>query len=211
MIDNVVAEELSAGLNEGFWNTLGKVAKTAAIGAVAPTYLVQKGVQKANGVINGGETIFGHAKAGSTGGSRGSSSGKTRKQSRVDKQREKLSSARSIGYEYGRPETVPGFGRKFKLDKKTEIMVPEEVLDDKGKCIRWGSRTGDWGSFGRHYHDDGDRMWQRIFKDKENALLRNCRNDQSKLERLKKKYKKVLIDWLKERDKQYETYIKSTY
>lgn len=213
-IKKIIAEELSGAINESLGHALGSALKNtlkiAAKGTIAPGLLASDAIEKTGNIVNGPDTVTKTISDFFGGNSSGSGASGSGKKSRADKQKERLSYSRGLNSEYGRPETVPGFGRKFKLDKKTEIMVPEEILDDKGKCVQWGSRTGDWGSFGKHYHDEGDRMWQRIFKDKENALLRNCRNDQSKLERLKKKYKRVLVDWLKERDREYEIYIKST-
>jgi hypothetical protein len=211
MIENIVAEEVSNILNEGIGSAIGSAIgntlKYGALGVVAPTMLAGKAFSKANGIVNGNDTVWGTVKDyfGNGNGSSGGSSRKTRSQ----KQSERYRAGRDVSFEYGRPETVPGWGNRLKLDKKEEIMVPEEVLDDKGKCVQWGSKTGQWGSFGKHYHDEGDRMWQRVFKDKENALIRNCRNDQSKLERLKRKYKRILLDWLKDRDRAYEEYIKT--
>lgn len=215
-IKKVVEEELSSVVNEGIGHALGSAlkntAKTAAKGILAPSILAQDITRKTVDIGTGKSTLTGAISdffGGKSGSGGSSSKGGSRSERRAEKQRERLSASRGISGEYGKPETVPGFGRRMKLDKKSEITVPQEVLDDKGKCVQWGSRTGDWGSFGNHYHDEGDRMWQRTFKDKENALLRNCRNDQTKLENLKRKYKRILVDWLKDRDKEYETYIKS--
>lgn len=209
-IRKVVAEELNESLGHALGSALLNTAKYAALGAIAPGALANKGIMKTNDILFGNDTIGGTISDFFGGDSKSSSTsgGKTGK-SKSERQRNRMMATRSISYEYGRPETVPGWGNGLKLDKKTEIMVPEEVLDDKGKCVQWGSKTGQWGSFGKHYHDEGDRMWQRVFKDKENALIRNCRNDQSKLERLKRKYKRILLDWLKDRDRAYEEYTKT--
>ena len=66
-----------------------------------------------------------------------------------------------------------------------------------------------WGEFGAHYHDEGDRMWNKKIMDTERTLIRVSRGDQNKLERFQRKYKRALLDWLKERDRAYENYIKS--
>lgn len=208
IIREAVEEELkqTLSLNEGIGRALGGLMKVGA-GIAFPMYGVSKFLNKAYEFPNWGgsssNSIF------KTGSKTSKEQGQAGRKSKAERQRERAIAGRSISYEYGRPETVPGWGNRLKLDKKTEIIVPEEVLDDKGKCVQWGSRTGQWGSFGQHYHDEGDRMWQRVFKDKENALIRNCHNDQSKLERLKRKYKRILLDWLKARDREYKTYIQS--
>ena len=209
LISEVIQEEISS-LDEGFVRGLANLAFNAGMAALNPGYAASKGFGAVDDFIKGG------GRTGSIGdkfrSNDGSSSSGGRKMSRgsrrAQKQSERLSIGRNVGYEYGKPEVVPSWGNRLKLDSKREITVPEEVLDDKGKCIEWGSRTGDWGSFGKHYHDESDRMWQRVFRDKENALLRICRNDQSKLEELKRKYKRILVKWLEERDKAYEIYIK---
>ena len=51
-------------------------------------------------------------------------------------------------------------------------------------------------------------MWNRMITDKESAILRVSGNDESKKARLLRKYKKILLGWLKDRDKAYKVYIK---
>lgn len=171
-------------LNEGVWHSLGSAlkntAKYAALGAIAPGVLANKGVLKANNILAGNDTIGGTIKDFFGGDSK----------SKAEKQRDRLSSAKNISYEYGRPETVPGFGGRTKLAPKSEIAAPT-------------STNGiDWGRFGKHYHDEGDRAWRRKFTDVENSFVRNGSRHQ-------KRYKRVLVDWLKDRDRDYEIYIKT--
>ena len=217
ILNNIIMEEINKSINEGVFKALGNAAlNTAAFGAKAmlsPLTAAGSVISKLSNITNGNDTIGGTVSdffgGPATGSSSSSSSGGSRRQTRSQKQSERYRAGRDVSFEYGRPETIPGWGNRLKLDKKTEIVVPEEVLDNTGKCVQWGSKTGQWGSFGKHYHDEGDRMWQRVFKDKENALIRNCRNNQSKLERLKRKYKRILLNWLKDRDMAYEEYIKT--
>ena len=197
LISEVIQEEISS-LDEGFVRGLANLAFNAGMAALNPGYAASKGFGAVDDFIKGG------GRTGSIGdkfrSNDGSSSSGGRKTSRgsrrAQKQSERLSMGRNVGYEYGKPEVVPSWGNRLKLDSKREITTPQEC------------RTGDWGSFGKHYHDESDRMWQRVFRDKENALLRICRDDQSKLEKLKRKYKRILVKWLEERDKAYEIYIK---
>lgn len=203
-IDKIVTEEVSRVLNEGLGHALGSAlkntAKIAVKGTLAPGLLANDALEKTNNIFNGDDTVtktvrnfFGADTSSSNSGGVGLS-----RKSKAEKQRERMSSARGISFEYGRPETVPDFGHKFKLARKSEIVAPQ-------------SQNGiSWGKFGKHYHDEGDRMWNRKVQDTENAFIRNSRNaSQGRIERLQRRYKRVLIDWLKERDREYKIYIKN--
>ena len=217
VLKKIITEEINNAINEGVFKALGNAAmNTAAFGAKALLSPLTAGgsvIKKMGNIVNGDDTIGGTVSdffgGPATGSTSSSSSGGSARKTRAQRQSERYRANRDLNFEYGKPEMVPGFCRRMKLDKRTEIVVPKEVLDERGKCVQWGSKTGDWGSFGVHYHDEGDRMWQRIFKDKENALLRNCRSNPAKLNALKKKYKRILVDWLKNRDREYETYMKT--
>lgn len=204
MIENIVAEEVSNILNEGIGSAIGSAIgntlKYGALGVVAPTMLAGKAFSKANGIVNGNDTVWGTVKDyfGNGNGSSGGSSRKTRGQ----KQNERLSNGRNISYEYGKPEVVPSWGNRVKLDDRREVLAPP--YDEKKKT---GCRLP-WGSFGEHYHDEGDRMWNRMITDKESSILRVSGDNEDKKARLLKKYKKILTDWLKARDKAYKIYIK---
>lgn len=205
MIEDIVAKEVSNILNEGIGSAIGSAIgntlKYGALGVVAPTMLAGKAFSKANGIVNGNDTILGTVKD-YFGGGNGSSNG-SRRQTRSQKQSERYRAGRDVSFEYGRPETVPGWGRRVKLDRKSEITVPPYDQNKKTGC------TLDWGEFGEHYHDEGDRMWNRKIIDTERTLIRVSHGDQSKLEKYQRKYKRALVDWLKERDRAYENYIKS--
>lgn len=205
MIEDIVAKEVSNILNEGIGSAIGSAIgntlKYGALGVVAPTMLAGKAFSKANGIVNGNDTILGTVKD-YFGGGNGSSNG-SRRQTRSQKQSERYRAGRDVSFEYGRPETVPGWGRRVKLDRKSEITVPPYDQNKKTGC------TLDWGEFGEHYHDEGDRMWNRKIIDTERTLIRVSHGDQNKLEKYQRKYKRALVDWLKERDRAYENYIKS--
>lgn len=199
-IEKIVAEEIA--MNEGLGHALGSALKNslgvATKAVLAPNMLAQDAIEKTHGILSGEDTItrtvsnfFGGDSG--KGGSGGSGKGKRTK---AEKQRERLSAGRGISSEYGRPETYPGLGRRTRLDKKSEIVAPSQS-------------TVEWGSFGRHYHDEGDRMWNRKVLDTENALIRASRGDAVRQAKLQRRYKRILVDWLKDRDRDYEIYIKS--
>ena len=204
MVENIVSEEinnvLSESIGSALGSALGNTLKYGALGVVAPTMLAGKAFSKANSIVNGNDTITGTVKDYFSSGI-GSSSGSGRK-TRGQKQNERLAAGRNVSYEYGRPETVPSWGNRLKLDDKREILPPPYDAKKKTGC------TLPWGSFGEHYHDEGDRMWNRMITDKESAILRVSGNDESKKARLLRKYKKILLGWLKDRDKAYKVYIK---
>lgn len=187
MIENIVTEELGQ-LDEGFWRGLWNVAKGTAGMVVNPYGTV------GNMFSNPGKSGSGFRSGG--GVSRGGSG--TRRKTRAERQRERLLANKSLSFEYGRPETVPAWGNRVKLDKKSEIVAPNN-----------NNEVPDWGTFGKHYHDENDNAWRRMVASKENALIRNSRGNQARMVRLQRKYKKILLNWLKERDKAYEIYIKS--
>lgn len=203
-IKKVVEEELSPFVNEGLGHTLGSALKNtlknAAIGVVAPSYLAQKAMLKTNNLIDGTDSIKGtvHDFFGGNSVSDSNKSGKDGSGSErgAQRQRNRLSTGRGVSSEYGRPVTYPGIGRRTKLDRKDEMTLPDESHIE-------------WGDFGRHYHDEGDRMWFRKVLETERALERTSHGDASRQNRLQKRYKRALVDWLKERDRAYENYIKS--
>ena len=202
-IKKVVEEELSSFVNEGLGHALGSAlkntAKTVAKGVVAPSLLAQDMIQKTADISTGKDTITGTISnffGGNSGGGGSSSKSGSRSERRAQRQRDRLSAGRGISGEYGRPVTYPGIGRRTKLDRKDEMTLPTESHIE-------------WSDFGRHYHDEGDRMWFRKVLDTERALERASCGDASRQNRLQKRYKRILVDWLKERDREYENYIKS--
>lgn len=202
-IKKIVEEEI----NEGVWNALKNAGlntlKTAAKGIVAPSMLAQDAVKKIGDISMGNDTITGTI-SNFFGGNSSSAAGKTSgNKSKAEKRRDRVLASKDVSYEFGKPETVPGLGRRVKLDRKSEITAPSYDQNRKTGC------TLDWGEFGAHYHDEGDRMWNKKIMDTERTLIRVSRGDQNKLERFQRKYKRALVDWLKERDRAYENYIKS--
>ena len=109
MIEDIVAKEVSNILNEGIGSAIGSAIgntlKYGALGVVAPTMLAGKAFSKANGIVNGNDTILGTVKD-YFGGGNGSSNG-SRRQTRSQKQSERYRAGRDVSFEYGRPETVP--------------------------------------------------------------------------------------------------------
>lgn len=205
-IKKVVEEEISHKINENFGNALKNAGlntlKTAAKGIVAPSMLAQDAVKKIGDISMGNDTITGTI-SNFFGGNSSSAAGKTGgNKSKAEKRRERSLATKDVAYEFGKPETVPGWGRRIKLDRKSEITVPPYDQNRKTGC------TLDWGEFGEHYHDEGDRMWIKKITDTERTLIRVSHDDQNKLIRFQRKYKRALLDWLKERDRAYENYIK---
>ena len=205
-IKKVVEEEISHKINENFGNALKNAGlntlKTAVKGIVAPSMLAQDAVKKIGDISMGNDTITGTI-SNFFGGNSSSAAGKTGgNKSKVERRRERSLATRDVAYEFGKPETVPGWGRRIKLDRKSEITVPPYDQNRKTGC------TLDWGEFGEHYHDEGDRMWIKKITDTERTLIRVSHGDQNKLIRFQQKYKRALVDWLKERDRAYENYIK---
>ena len=194
VIHDIVAEELSNAINEGF---VGTVLKTGAKAVFAPTTLVQGAADKFNRVINKGEPIFKGAGKTSGVGSRSGSSSRSKRLSKSEKQSNRFRASRYISYEYGRPETVPGLGRRIRLDAKRDMDLPATH-----------NQAIDWGDFGKHFHDEADDAWYRKVLNTENTLIRVSRGNQNRQDRLIRKYKKGLVDWLKERDKAYRIYVK---
>lgn len=205
-IKKVVEEELSSVVNEGIGHALvsalKNTAKTAAKGVVAPSLLAQDMIQKTTDISTGKDTITGTI-SNFFGGNSGSGSnsnkggrGGSRSERRAEKQRERLSASRGISSEYGRPVTYPGMFGRTRLDGKSEMTLPTES-------------SVEWGDFGRHYHDEGDRMWYRKVLDTERALERTSHGDASRQNRLQRRYKRILDNWLKDRDKEYEIYVKN--
>lgn len=192
VIKKVVTEELNEGLTRALGNALLNTAKYAAIGAIAPGALAQKGVLKAADILGGKSTI------GGTVSDFFGSNGKTRAQ----RDSEKVLASKNIAYEYGKPEVVPSWGNRVKLDEKSEIVAPPYDERKRTGCML------PWGSFGVHYHDEGDRTWNRLIVDKEKAILRVSGDNESKRNNLLRKYKKKLVEWLNDRDKAYRKYIK---
>ena len=188
-ISEAVSEELGALLNEGLPTALGNTLKYGALGIAAPAILANKAIDKMNGIINGNDTIAGTirdyfgAKNGSS-----SSSG-----NRSNSQTEKYAATRAVSGEYGKPEMVPGFGHKMKLAKKSKMELPK-----KSKVS--------WGDFGKHYHDEGNKAWERKVLNTEKSMTRN--SGQANARNIRR-YKRILVDWLKERDYAYENYVKN--
>ena len=206
-IKKVVEEEISHKINENFGNALKNAGlntlKTAVKGIVAPSMLAQDAVKKIGDISMGNDTITGTI-SNFFGGNSSSAAGKTSgNKSKVERRRERSLATRDVAYEFGKPETVPGWGKRVKLDRKSEITDPPYDQNRKTGC------TLDWGEFGEHYHDEGDRMWIKKITDTERTLIRVSHGDQNKLIRFQQKYKRALVNWLKERDRAYENYIKS--
>lgn len=205
-IKKVVEEELSLVVNEGIGHALGSAlkntAKTAVKGVLAPSMLAQDIMKKTVDIGTGKSTLTGTI-SDFFGGNSSSSGGKMGgNKSKAEKRRDRVLASKDVSYEFGKPETVPGWGRRVKLDRKSEMTVPPYDQNKKTGC------TLDWGEFGAHYHDEGDRMWNKKIMDTERTLIRVSHGDQNKLERYQRKYKRALVDWLKERDRAYENYIK---
>ena len=184
-IKKVVEEEISHKINENFGNALKNAGlntlKTAAKGIVAPSMLAQDAVKKIGDISMGNDTITGTI-SNFFGGNSSSAAGKTGgNKSKAERRRERSLATRDVAYEFGKPETVPGWGRRIKLDRKSEITVPPYDQNRKTGC------TWDWGEFGEHYHDEGDRMWIKKITDTERTLIRVSHGDQNKLIRFQRK------------------------
>lgn len=132
--------------------------------------------------------------------------------SRTQRRNERYKSAKYLTQEWGRPETVPGWGRRIKLERKREIENP---MSTAARVTRPNGQryniTMDWGTFGRHYHDEGERGWlnkvEEIEERVRRAATRNGSVDPDRQARFQRRYRKALADWLKERDEAYEAWI----
>lgn len=198
ILNKIIMEEIST-LDESILKrvggTLGNVAKMGALAILAPGIAANKLAGGVNDVFSGKQSVGSQVKS-FFGGENEKGKNATKKKTRAEKQRERLLSGRNLNYEYGKPETVPGWGRRTRLAKKSEIVAPQ-------------TNNGiTWGPFGNHYHDEGDRAWGRKVLDIENALVRNANGDSRRTAKLQKRYERILRDWLKDRDKEYEIYIK---
>lgn len=206
-IKKIVEEEIAAKIDEGFFNGLKNAGintlKMAGKGIVAPSLLAQDAIGKFADIGMGKDTVTGTISNFFGGNSGSSSKSAGGKKTKSEKRRDRVLAGKDVSYEYGKPETVPGWGRRVKLDGKSEMTVPPYDQNRKTGC------TLNWGEFGAHYHDEGDRMWNKKIMDTERTLIRVSHGDQNKLERFQRKYKRALVDWLKERDRAYENYIKS--
>lgn len=188
IIEMAVANEL---INEGLGHALLKTAGYAALGALAPGVLANKGIMKANDILGGNSTIGGTLNDFFGGNANGYRKGSS------DWSRSKKNTARYVKREYGEPATEAGL-RKH-LEGKTRI-VEEDFLG-----------SGEEADFGRHYREvnqDADNsMWRRKLKRAEEAI--NNVQNQNKVDKYRRQYYKLLKEWLDERDKAYEAYIKS--
>ena len=198
IIKEAVEEELT--LNENFGDILkglGKVIGTAMKGAAMVSVPGLMASQGTKAVTKFGKNPLGILPNFKGDKSSGGNQNLTGRKSKAERQRERAMAGRNISYEYGRPETVPGIGRRTRLADKSEITAPQT------------NNEIDWGTFGRHYHDEGDRAWNRKVNDTENALIRNGRGSERRMRILQRRYKRILVDWLKDRDREYKTYIQS--
>lgn len=193
VLQEIITEEVAKAIDEGLIGKAWNLAKnTAAFGAktvLSPFTAAGDVFKKAVDISTGDFSAGGGSSSSGRRSSNNSGTGrKSRKQTRAERQRSRLADTRGISYEYGRPETIPGWGRRARLAPKTQITPPN-------------TNNGiDWGEFGNHYHDEGDRAWNRKFTDIENSFIRNGRRHQNR-------YKRILVDWLKNRDRAYKTYI----
>lgn len=199
VINSIVAEEISNVINESLGSALGhaltNTLKTGAMAMIDPAGTLARGYAGAMDTLSGKKSLTKGVKD-FFGGDNSSTGKRTGRKSRAERQNDRFNAGRSISWEFGRPETVPGIGRRQKLAPKSQITAPNT------------NNNITWGDFGEHYHDEGDRAWNRKVTDLENSLIRNARGDQQKIERWTRKYKRRLVDWLKERDKAYRIYIK---
>ena len=188
VINDIVTEELTNSLDEGVLQTVGKIAA----GLTVPTFFLQKGIQKVGGIINGNDNL--------TGGS--SSSGR---RSRSERRSRAYQAAKEMSWEYGKPETIPGHFGKDKLAPKSEIVAPQ--ITDRNILAALGGNQIQWGSFGSHYHDINDKMWNNKVNGMVKTIARNARNENQR-KRFIAIYRRRLAKWLRNRDKAYFNYFR---
>lgn len=196
MIENIVTEELGQ-LDEGFWRGLWNVAKGAAGMVVNPYGTV------GNMFSNPGKSGSGFRGGGGSFSRSSKRSGSSKRQGSQKKKQEKYSlTGGDINNSYGSPEVVPVGRRRVKLEKKTLITAPPRDEESNTGC------SLPWGNFGRHYHDKGDVVWNQLISNQEAIIIRKSEGNEKKMGKLLAGYKRILINWLNERDKAYEAYIK---
>lgn len=231
VLRDIIMEEVSNATNEGVLRRLGNMvlntAKWGGMAALAPGLAAGKAIGKVNNILNpkSDDTVAGTvdqilggdgAGAGrSSGNNRSSSGGKSggKKISRTQQRNERYKSTKYLTQEWGRPETVPGWGRHIKLERKREIENP---MNTATRTTRPNGQkynvTMDWGTFGKHYHDEGERGWlnkvEEIEERVRRAATRNGAVNPDRQARYQRKYRRALADWLNERDKAYESWIK---
>ena len=223
VLRDIIMEEISNATNEGVLGRLGNMAlntaKWAGLATLAPGLAAGKAMEKIGGIVDpkGKDTVAGTADqilGGGAGAGRSSSGGKSggKKLSRTQQRNERYKSAKYLAQEWGRPETVPGWGRRVKLERKREIENP---MDTARRVIRPNGTlyniTMDWGAFGRHYHDEGERGWlnkvEEIEERVRRAATRDGTVDPDRQARFQRRYRRALADWLNKRDKAYESWI----
>ena len=224
VLRDIIMEEVSNATNEGVLGRLGNMAlntaKWAGLATLAPGLAAGKAMEKIGGIVDpkGKDTVAGTADqilgGGGAGAGRSSSGGRNggTKMSRTQQRNERYKSAKYLTQEWGRPETVPGWGRRIKLERKREIENP---MDTATRVTRPNGKqyniTMDWGTFGRHYHDEGERGWlnkvEEIEERVRRAATRNGSVDPDRQARFQRRYRRALADWLKDRDKTYESWI----
>ena len=193
MIEQIVMEEVSQ-LNESrFWRGVGSLAlkagKAAALTAISPATMGDRVVRKAFNTVTGKEPLFNLNGTSARNGSqtKTSTTGKTYYNS---------SNIYSIRHEFGTPETVAGMGKK--LEKPQEMR--EQNFLGTGLDVK----------FGKHYLEldqtKENSVWSKKLKEAQEGL-ENARN-QDKIRKYTKQYVDVLKDWLNERDRAYENYVK---
>ena len=231
VLGNIITEEISNITNESILRRAGNMllntAKWAGLATLAPGIAAGEAMQKIGGIVSpkGKDTVAGTADqilggggtgtGRSSGNNRISSGGKSggKKISRTQQRNERYKSTKYLTQEWGRPETVPGWGRRIKLERKREIENP---MNTATRTTRPNGRkynvTMDWGTFGRHYHDEGERGWlnkvEEIEERVRRAATRNGTVNPDRQARFQRKYRRALADWLNERDKAYEAWIK---
>lgn len=201
-IEKVVKEELNEGLGHALGSALLNTAKYAALGAIAPGALISKGITKADDIMGGNSTVGGTINdffgSGPNGSGRGSSSSSKTKKSSEQIEKERRANTATIKKEYGEPATEAGLGRR--LERK-ERMVVDNFLG-----------SGESVDFGRHYRevnqDANNSVWMRKLIRAEQAI--NNAQNQNRVERYRRQYYRRFREWLNERDKAYEAYIKSS-
>lgn len=195
IFETIIKEELDNALNEGIGKTLWNTVKGAAHLAISPYTAVAGGMDKIDKYFSG-------ERVGSTGGSSGgngsgsnssTSKNNSRSRSRENRPRE-FHTRNQVIREYGEPATVGFMGRR--LERRQPVRV--ENFLGSGQAV----------NFGRHYvernQDDAGSVWNARLDRAAANIAAAGGNPRRNI----RQYRRLVDEWLNERDVAYEQYVK---
>jgi hypothetical protein len=201
-IKKIIAEELNEGLPGAIGNALMHTAKTAALGAFAPSILAQNAFEKSNNIINGSDTVVGTVDdffGGNIGAGESTRAQDGKSGVQKDKEKGKKNTGLSdrdvaiIKRKYGEPETRGGLGKR--LERK--ISYDQVNFLEHGKLAR----------LGMHYPEVNNTVWAKKIEEA-TAAINRVEQSGGNVNWYLRQHAIRLRNWLNERDKAYEKYIK---